>query len=54
MPLAVLRARGRPAQELHPDDSMAMSPDAKLSSASELRIEARISKGAMPLPSRVT
>jgi cytochrome c-type biogenesis protein CcmH len=39
---------------LHPDDSMAMSPDAKLSSASELRIEARISKGAMPLPSRVT
>jgi cytochrome c-type biogenesis protein CcmH len=53
MPLAVVRA---PARELpmhfRLDDSQAMSPDLKLSSADSVRIEARISRSgnAMPQP----
>ena len=46
MPLAVLRIRVADLpKDFTLDDSMAISPDARLSSASELRIEARISKG---------
>lgn len=45
MPLAVLRIRVADLpKDFSLDDSMAMSPDARLSSASELRIEARVSR----------
>src|SRR5205085_6940035 len=51
MPLAVLRI---PAQELPRDfsldDSMAMSPGAKLSAAASVIVEARISKNGNALP----
>jgi cytochrome c-type biogenesis protein CcmH len=45
MPLAVLRVKVSDLpKDFSLDDSMAMSPDLKISSASELRIEARVSK----------
>ena len=51
MPLAVLRIRAADLpRDFTLDDSMAMSPDMKLSSAGELRIEARISKSGDAIP----
>jgi cytochrome c-type biogenesis protein CcmH len=45
MPLAVLRVKVSDLpKDFSLDDSMAMSPDLKISSASELRIEARVSR----------
>lgn len=45
MPLAVLRVKVSDLpKDFSLDDSMAMSPDLKISSATELRIEARVSK----------
>jgi cytochrome c-type biogenesis protein CcmH len=57
MPLAVLRlpARGLPTT-FQLDDSLAMSPQMKISMASAVRIEARVSKSgnAMPQPGDLT
>ncbi|HEX3142305.1 MAG TPA: c-type cytochrome biogenesis protein CcmI [Rhizobacter sp.] len=51
MPLAVLRARVSDLPlDFKLDDSMAMSPEFKLSSAAEVRVEARISKTGSATP----
>lgn len=51
MPLAVLRAKASELPlDFQLDDSMAMSPEFKLSSATEVRIEARISKSGSATP----
>jgi len=53
MPLAVLRSTAAALPlDFSLDDSMAMSPMAKLSAASAVRIEARVSRsgGATPQP----
>ncbi|MBX3619036.1 MAG: c-type cytochrome biogenesis protein CcmI [Rhizobacter sp.] len=51
MPLAVQRARAADLPlEFKLDDSMAMRPDATLSSAAEVRIEARISRSGSATP----
>ncbi|WP_079435556.1 c-type cytochrome biogenesis protein CcmI [Zoogloea sp. LCSB751] len=51
MPLAILRLKAAELpKEFTLDDSMAMSPEMKLSSAAELRIEARISKSGDAIP----
>ncbi|MBS0345515.1 MAG: c-type cytochrome biogenesis protein CcmI [Proteobacteria bacterium] len=51
MPLAILRLKASELpKEFTLDDSMAMSPEMKLSSAAELRIEARISKSGDAIP----
>jgi cytochrome c-type biogenesis protein CcmH len=51
MPLAVLRAKASDLPlDFKLDDSMAMSPEFKLSSAAEVRIEARISKTGSATP----
>lgn len=51
MPLAVLRARVADLPlDFRLDDSMALRPDLKLSSAAELRIEARVSKSGDAIP----
>lgn len=51
MPLAVLRLKAAELpKEFTLDDSMAMSPEMKLSSAAELRIEARISRSGDAIP----
>jgi cytochrome c-type biogenesis protein CcmH len=51
MPLAVLRLKAAELpKDFTLDDSMAMSPEMKLSSAAELRIEARISKSGDAIP----
>ena len=51
MPLAVLRLKASELPKAFTlDDSMAMSPEMKLSSATDLRIEARISKSGDAIP----
>jgi cytochrome c-type biogenesis protein CcmH len=51
MPLAVLRAKASDLPlDFKLDDSMAMSPEFKLSSAAEVRIEARVSKTGSATP----
>ncbi|MEO8153719.1 MAG: c-type cytochrome biogenesis protein CcmI [Rhizobacter sp.] len=51
MPLAVLRARASDLPlDFKLDDSMAMSPEFKLSGATEVRIEARISRNGSATP----
>ncbi len=51
MPLAVRRARVADLPlDFMLDDSQAMSPDNKISSAQELRIEARVSKSGQAMP----
>jgi cytochrome c-type biogenesis protein CcmH len=51
MPVAVLRVRASDLPlKFTLDDSMSMSPQARISSASEVDIEARISKSGMARP----
>lgn len=53
MPLAVRRARVADLPlDFMLDDSQAMSPDNKISSAQELRIEVRVSKSGQAMPGR--
>lgn len=52
MPLAVIRTTASPLpHDFTLDDSMAMSPGARLSGASEVVVEARISKSGSATPS---
>ena len=52
MPLAVIRTTASPLpHDFTLDDSMAMSPGARLSGASEVVVEARISKSGNATPS---
>lgn len=51
MPLAVKRVRVADLPfDFKLDDSQAMSPDNKISSAKELRIEVRVSKSGQAMP----
>lgn len=53
MPLAILRKKaGDLPLEFHLDDSLAMNPAAKLSSAAQVVVEARISKSGQATPSK--
>jgi cytochrome c-type biogenesis protein CcmH len=51
MPLAVLKARAAELpMKFKLDDSLSMSPQARISTASEVNVEARISKSGMAMP----